>query len=92
MKKKEFTTVSIYQCEDDVPPTRVTTSVKKLCTFNYTLDVAYSSREDYINPNGKKIKKLSYVIEMIPSGASTEFRVLYKGEQLGSHNVTTEFQ
>ena len=38
------------------------------------------------------IKKLDYVLEMIPSGASNEFRVLYQGEQLGSHNVTTEFQ
>ena len=84
-------TESIYQCEDDDPPTRFTTSVKKLCNFKYTLDFAYSSLRDY-NVNGKKLKRLDYEIEMIPSGASNEFRTLYKGEQLGSHNVTTEFQ
>ena len=85
-------TISIYQCEDDDPPTRLTTSVNVLCSFKYTLNVAYSSLEDYVNTNGKKIKKLSYVIEMVPSGASTEFRVVYKGEHLGSQNVTIEFQ
>ena len=84
--------VSIYQCEDDDPPTRITTSVKKLVVVKYMLDTPYSSLNDYVNTNGKKIKKLSYVIEMVPSGASTEFRVVYKGEQLGSHNVTIEFQ
>ena len=83
---------SIYQCEDDDPPTRLTKSVKKLCVFKYTLDVAYSSLKDYINKNGGKTKKLDYILEMIPSGASTEFRVLYEGEKLGSHNVSTEFQ
>ena len=83
---------SIYQCEDDDPPTRLTRSVKKLCVFKYTLDVAYSSLKDYININGEKMKKLRYVLEMIPSGASNEFRIFYKGEKLGSHNVSTEFQ
>ena len=82
----------IYQCEDDDPPTRFTTSVKKLCVFKYTPDFPYSSLEDYINMEGKKIKRWYYVLEMIPSGASNEFRVLYKGRQLGSHNVSTEFQ
>lgn len=83
---------NIYQCEDDDPPTRRTSSVKKLCVVKSTLDVDYSSLEDYINMVGEKKKKLKYVIEMIPSGASNEFRVLYKGEKLGSHNVSTEFQ
>ena len=83
---------SIYQCEDDDPPTRFTSSVKKLCVFRYTLDVAYYSLKDYININGEKMKKVDYDLEMIPSGASNEFRVFYKGEKLGSHNVSTEFQ
>ena len=83
---------AIYQCEDDDPPTRFTTSVKKLCVLKYTLDIPYSSLEDRINTEGKKIKKWDYVLQMIPSGASNEFRILYKGEQLGSHHVRTEFQ
>ena len=83
---------TIYHCEDDDPPTRITRSVKKLCVVKSTLDVGYSSLEDYINVKGGKKKKLNYVIEMIPSGASNEFRVLYEGETLGSHNVSTVFQ
>lgn len=83
---------SIYQCEDDDPPTRFRSSVKKLCVFKYTVDVAYSSLKDYINMNGERLKKLSYVLEMIPSGASNEFRICYEGKKLGSHNVSTEFQ
>ena len=83
---------SIYQCEDDDPPTRITRSVKKLCVVKSTLDVAYSSLKDYTSGSGKRIKKLECEIEMIPSGASNEFRVLYKGEMLRSHNVTTAFR
>lgn len=83
---------SIYQCEDEDPSTRFTKSVKKLRVFKYTLDVAYSSLKDYTSGSGKRTKKLEYELEMIPSGASDEFRVLYQGESLGSHNVSTEFQ
>lgn len=83
---------SIHQCEDDDPPTRLTRSVKKLCVFKYKLDVTYSSLKDHTGVTGKRTKKLDYDLEMIPSGASNEFRVLYKGEKLGSHNLSTEFQ
>ena len=83
---------SIYECEDDDPPTRLTSSIKKLCVFKYKIDVAYSSLKDFTNMNGEKMKQLGYVLEMIPSGASNEFRILYKGENLGSHNVSTVFQ
>ena len=93
--EREFTKEmieSIYQCEDDDPPTRLTRSVKKLCVFRYTLDVTYDFLEDYINMDGENMKRLYYTLEMIPSGASNEFRVFYEGEKLASHNVSTEFQ
>lgn len=83
---------SIYQCEDDEPTTRFTKSMKKLCTVKYTLDVAYSSLKDHTGANGKRLKKLEYDLEMIPSGASNEFRILYNGKELGSHNVSADFQ
>ena len=63
-----------------------------LCISKFRLDVAYSSLKDYTNMNGEKIKKVDYKLEMIPSGASNEFRVFYEGEKLGSQNVSTEFQ
>ena len=83
---------SIYQCEDEDPPSRLVKSVKRLCEIKWAVDVAYSSLKDYTGANGRRIKRVDYEIEMIPSGASNEFRVIYKGEKLGSHSVRTEFQ
>lgn len=83
--------ICIYQCEDDDPLTRLAQGVNYLCDIEFTTHVAYSSLKDW-TVNGKKLKRLDYVVEMLPSGASNEFRVIYKGKALGSQDVKTEFQ
>ncbi|MCJ1346745.1 hypothetical protein MMC31_004963 [Peltigera leucophlebia] len=94
-KAEEFyasRTKTIYQCEHHDPPSRLTTSVKELCTIKYKLDIPFSSLEDFTGANGKILKKHSYKIQMIPSGASNEFSMLYQGEKLWSQNVRIDFQ
>ena len=85
-------TESIYQCEDDDPPTRLEHNVKKLCDYKFTIDTAYHSLENYTGRAEVTSKKLEYEIEMIPSGASTQFRVFHEGKILGSQNVNIDFQ
>ncbi|MCJ1345236.1 hypothetical protein MMC31_003442 [Peltigera leucophlebia] len=82
----------IYQCEHDDPPSRRTASVTMLCSIKYIFDIPYNSLEDFTGANGKRLKKLSYKIEMIPSGASNEFSMLHRGKKLWSHNAGIDFQ
>lgn len=85
--------VSIYECDDDVAPSRIDTSVRKLCDISITPgDVEYYMLENYIGKNGRLLKRWSYELEMLPSGAATEFAVYYKGKKIGSQNIAVEFQ
>lgn len=83
---------TIYQCEDDDPPVQETTSVKKLCTINSNFGISFDELEDWTGKTGKRYKGLTYEIEMISSGASNEFSVLYKGRKFGSHHAHLDLQ
>lgn len=92
-KTKEGDTIRIYECNDDSPPTRKTKSVKKLCDIAVSFSgIKYDDLEEYYDENGRLLKKWSYDLEMVPSGASTEFAVYYKGKKLGSKNLAVDFQ
>lgn len=83
---------TIFHCEDDDPPSRSTASVKELCNINYNFNVPYDSLEDFIGESGKRLKRLVYEVEMMPSGASNEFSVYYQGYKFGSQNARVDFQ
>jgi hypothetical protein len=55
-------------------------------------DVRYDELEDFVGESGNRLKKFAFHIEMVPSGASTEFAMYYKGERLASHSVSIEFE
>lgn len=82
---------TLYQCEDVTPPDRCIASVTKLCELSRTHDAPFSTWEDFTNPSGKKMKKLNFEIEMIPSGASLEFAVYVQGRRQGG-NTTVSYQ
>ncbi|KAB5536285.1 hypothetical protein GE09DRAFT_345204 [Coniochaeta sp. 2T2.1] len=85
--------VSIYECDELLPPSRRDATVKKLCDIKITMDdLNYDRLEDFDGWMGKKMKKWSYDIEMVPSEASTEFPVYYLGDKVGSQNIALEFQ
>lgn len=86
--------LTIFQCEDDDPPSRRTESakVKELCNINYNFSIPYDSLENFTGASGKKLKRLVLEIEMMPSGASNEFSIIYQGNKLGSQNVHVDFQ
>ncbi|KOC12074.1 hypothetical protein AFLA70_48g004071 [Aspergillus flavus AF70] len=94
--KTEFTdslTETILQCDDDKPPSRRNSSVKELCKIRINRrHVSFNSLEDYMGKNGQHLKKWVYDIEMVPSGASNEFAVIYQGKRLGSEKADIEFQ
>ena len=79
------------RCEDEIPPNRRTSSVEHLCDIDYQLDVPFEDPEDYPAKNGEKCKKLSYEIEMVPSGASVEFAVYFNGRKQGAQNAQIKF-
>lgn len=85
-------TETIYQCEDDDPPSRKTARVDELCTIKYDLNIPFDSLEDFTGASGKKLKRFSHEIEMMPSGASNEFSVFYQGNKLGSQKARLDFQ
>ena len=92
---KDFTGLEheiIFQCDEDDPPSRLTTGIQGLCSIKWDLDIPYDALEDFKGAGGRKLKKFVYDIEMIPSGASNEFSILYKGKKLASQNARIEFQ
>lgn len=84
--------ISIYQCEDDDPPVRVTSSVKELSTIKTNFAISYDCLNNFTGKTGNRSKILVYEIEMVPSGASNEFSVWYEGEKLASQNARIKFQ
>ena len=83
--------VALYQCEDEVPPTRNIRSVQRLGTLRCDLDVQYSDLPDFESKNGAKTKKLSYTIDLVPSGASFEFVLYLDGRKQGSQSAKIHF-
>ncbi|KAI9149948.1 Heat shock 70 kDa protein 12B [Paramyrothecium foliicola] len=79
--------VDLQTCEDEYPPTRKTASVKQLCFIESTRDVAFKSLPDYVNDQGERFKKLSYEIEMTPSGATLDFQIYIDGRKQQSKDT-----
>jgi hypothetical protein len=83
--------VILYQCEDGVPPSRKTSSVRKLGTLRCNLDVQYTDLPDFASKKGVMIKKLNYEVELIPSGASVEFVLYVDGRKQGSESTKIRY-
>jgi len=84
-------TETIYQCEESVRPHRLTSSIKPLCTIDYTLDVPVSTLENWVNPKGVTHKRFSFELEMKPAGATVEFAVYFDGRRQGGQHVNVRF-
>jgi hypothetical protein len=66
--------------------------VKGLCKIDCSLDIPFSALEDWTGTYGQKLKKMTYEVEMIPSGASVEFVVYIDGRRQGGQNANVHFQ
>ncbi|RWA10740.1 hypothetical protein EKO27_g4359 [Xylaria grammica] len=85
-------TVDIQGCDEKVPPSRNTDLVKHECSINCDIGIPFSELSDWENPEGKKLKRLVYDIEMVPSGATLEFNVYLDGRKMGASNVAVKFE
>ncbi|KAI0440360.1 actin-like ATPase domain-containing protein [Xylaria telfairii] len=85
--------VEILQSNDDIAPARKSERVQVLCeiSWNYGDKVTFDSLEDYCGMNGNKLKKLSYDIVMVPSGACTKFAIYYEEVKVASHDFHITF-
>ncbi|KAI1746422.1 hypothetical protein F4680DRAFT_401390 [Xylaria scruposa] len=84
-------TIWFYQCDDEVPPDRRTLSVDILGMLECNVDVLYSDLPDFESKTRESWKKLSYEIEMVPSGASVEFAIYIDGRKQGGKSVKFSF-
>ena len=89
--------IRMVQSEDVVAPTRCPSDMKETCRIDWSLDQVgpsgYPDVEEFNSAaNGKKMKRIHFEVEMIPSGACAEFAVDFAGEKLGKSNVSIEFQ
>ncbi|KUI73911.1 hypothetical protein VM1G_09601 [Cytospora mali] len=83
----------LYQCEDLVAPPHITPNVKRLCTINCNFSVNWSDLPAIRSKKtGELLRRLSFDLEMIPSGASVEFVVYVDGVKQGEQNVQVQFQ
>ncbi|KUI58335.1 hypothetical protein VP1G_05585 [Cytospora mali] len=85
--------LSLNQCEDLVAPPRVTPNVTKLCAINCKLSVKWSDIPTFRSKKtGQELRRLSFDLEMIPSGATVEFVIYVDGIKQGAQNVQIQFQ
>ncbi|KAI1162283.1 actin-like ATPase domain-containing protein [Nemania serpens] len=83
----------ILQCDGDFPPQRKNKNMEVLCKISWNQDrgIPFDLLDDYKGENGKRLKKLSYEVVMLPSGASTSFIIYHKGTRVASHDVQVNF-
>lgn len=81
----------ILSCEDQTSPDRKTSSVKKFCGVSFDLDAPVESLKTFTNSNGEAFKRLDYVLEMVPSGATLEFNLYIGGRKQGSENTQVDY-
>jgi hypothetical protein len=60
--------------------------------ISFTVDTPFKSLKEYTNSWGEKYRKLSYEVEMVPSGASLDFVVYVNGKRQGAQNVAVSFK
>ncbi|EWG54156.1 hypothetical protein FVEG_17262 [Fusarium verticillioides 7600] len=70
----------ILQCDHKKPPKMENYLVTKFCEIKISLAKSFEQLDDYDSPGGKRVKKIDFDIEMVPSGASVEFSV-YEGDR-----------
>jgi hypothetical protein len=63
-----------------------------MCSIECNINIPFSKLKDWRNSKGEVLKKLEYVMEMVPSGASLEFIVHAEGQKMGASNVAVTFQ
>ncbi|KAJ5643003.1 uncharacterized protein N7484_005510 [Penicillium longicatenatum] len=83
-------TINMYKSEAERPPARLSdASVMEHSTLEFDLsDYDYDDLEDFKGLKGQRGKKFNYTIEMVPSGASTEFSIYFQGKKVGSDYVS----
>jgi hypothetical protein len=64
--------------------------VTPLCTISCPIQA--SMIVDWENGTGKPVKKLSYEIKMVPSGASVEFAIYIEGRKQGTKGAQVDFK
>ncbi len=87
-----FLDFKIFQCESEHPPKYKNHHVTLHSTIVFQLGQFGSSAwEVYNASNGRRFKKITYTLEMVPSGASTQISVWVKGQRLGSKYISIQF-
>ncbi|KAL4807449.1 hypothetical protein BDV18DRAFT_167977 [Aspergillus unguis] len=84
--------VELYSSEEADVPTRLQKGVTRHCKIDCTLDVPFSSLEDFRSAGtGEWMKRMSFDLEMVPSGATVGFVVYVEGRRMGGQNATVVF-
>lgn len=83
--------VDLQTSEAEQPVPRKTPSVNKLCDIVSILDVPFQALPNWTNDKGEPFKKLSYDVEMVPSGATLEFNVYIDGKRQKSKDTNVTF-
>ncbi|KAF5516035.1 Heat shock 70 kDa protein 12B [Colletotrichum siamense] len=83
--------VTLWTCEENEPPERKDFRVNSQSNFQMKVEAKFSELPDFKTASGIVVKKLTYEIEMIPSGASLDIAVYMNGEKLGSQNASVQF-
>ncbi|KAK8110207.1 Heat shock 70 kDa protein 12B [Apiospora kogelbergensis] len=83
--------VDLQTSEAEQPAPRKTPSVNKLCDIVSILDVPFQALPNWTNDKGESFKKLSYDVEMVPSGATLEFNIYIDGKRQKSKDITITF-
>lgn len=81
--------IQLLQCDEATPPSRKTNAVKHYVELNCS--VQSSDLREWTTATSKRMQRLHFDLEMLPSGASMDFRVHCNGRIAGEKDVTVSF-
>jgi hypothetical protein len=82
--------ISIYQCQDEPSPRRLTPSVTILCDIVCRLNVSFEDLTERLDTSGRAFRELRYEVEMVREDAGLQFFVLHDGVRIGSQDIEVQ--
>lgn len=82
--------VTVFHSTDVVAPTRLTQSVKELCTIKWTIQPR-RFRNIVKNQKGERRYALCFDVEMSVHSAGLEFAVIVNGQKMAAENVSVQY-
>ena len=83
-------TIQLYRNTDELAPSKLTDGVQPLIKLTVRVDCPFEDLPEWENKDGDKFRRLSYDVEMTPTGMTMHWKCYINGKVQGEQNVKIE--